>query len=83
MARKNPKKPWKTRPEVKRFTSSAEPHVTIASLGDSVFDLCEEGDLNPPVLVKNLRILAAKRAKTGKNGQEVDPGGPRLASGNE
>jgi hypothetical protein len=44
---------------------------------------CEEGDLNPPVLVKNLRILAAKRAKTGKNGQEVDPGGPRLASGNE
>jgi hypothetical protein len=30
-------------PEVKRFTSSAEPHVTIASLGDSVFDLCEEG----------------------------------------
>jgi hypothetical protein len=41
--------------------------------------ICEEGDLNPPVPVKNLTILAAKRAKTGKSGQEVDPGGPRLA----
>jgi hypothetical protein len=34
--------------------------------------------LNPPVLVKNLRILAAKWAKEGKTGHEVDPGGPDL-----
>jgi hypothetical protein len=39
--------------------------------------------LNPLVLMKNLRILAAKRAKAAKNGQEVDPGGPHLAGGDE
>jgi hypothetical protein len=37
--------------------------------------------LNPSGLVKNLRILEAKRAKTGKNGQDVDLGGPDLVGG--
>ena len=36
------------------------------------------GDLNPQALLKNLGILAAKRAKTGRNGQEVEPRGPHL-----
>ena len=30
--------------------------------------------MTPPVLLKNLRILAAERAKTGKKEQEVHPG---------
>src|SRR5262249_60347051 len=42
---------------------------------------CEEGDLNPRALLKNLRILMAKRAGTGKNGHEVDPWGPHRTSG--
>jgi hypothetical protein len=42
---------------------------------------CEEGDLNPRVLLKNLRILIGKRAGTGKNRQEVDPEGPHLVDG--
>jgi hypothetical protein len=37
-----------------------EPHV------------CQEGDLNPPALAKNLRILTAKRAKTGRKAQDVE-----------
>lgn len=37
--------------------------------------------MNPRALTKNLRILAAERAETGKDGHEVDPGGPHQGDG--